>query len=125
RPRGDVRIVDQLHKLRTTGAMRAEAFDVISERGRAQREDDIATGAKPYERLAHRGQEDGEQSMVLWETAPARHWRHPHGCVVPLGETHDFVPRAVAVHGGTNHERWTRRVVERIADRGEHARVDQ
>ena len=122
RPRRGARVVDELDELRALGKVRTEAFDVISERGRAEREDEIVPGEELHDPLAHRGQEAGEERMVFGEAAPARHRADPHGRVVPLGEAHDLVPGAIAVDGGAHDECGALRAVERIADRGQHTR---
>ena len=103
--------------------MRPGAFDVIGERGSAECEDYIVPSKKTHDLLAHRRKEAGEERVVLGEAAASRHRRCPYRCVVPFGEPHHVAPGAVAVDRRTDHESRTRRRVERLANRVQHARL--
>lgn len=96
--------------------MRAEAFDVIGERGRAEREHEIVPVEPCDDLLANRGQEAGEQRMVFRKAAAPRHRRDVHARPVPLGEAHDVVPCSRAIDGRADHERRAPRGVERVAE---------
>jgi hypothetical protein len=123
RPRGDLRIFDQLHEMRSGSQMRPRPLDVIGERRGAEREDDVVGREQIDDPLSHRRQETGEERMILGEAAAPGHRRHPDGGVVPLGEVDDVVPGLVAIDRRAHDERRTPRRVERVADRLQHARL--
>ena len=103
--------------------MRSGAFDVVGERGRSEREDDVMSREKVHDLLAHRRKEPGKEGVILREAAAPRHRRYPHRGIMPFSEPHHVVPGAVAIDRRADHEGRTQRCVERLANRVEHPRL--
>ena len=105
--------------------VRTETLDVVREHRRAKREDQIVAVETLDDLFADRGQEPRKEAMPLGKAAARRHRTHPHERLMPLGERHHLIPRAVSIDAGAHHEHGTLAAIEPCRDGVDERRIGE
>ena len=84
--------------------MRALTLDVIREHRCAEHQDQVAPLKRCHDAGAVRGQEAGEQRMLLGKAVARGQRAYPDRGLVLFGQGDDFLPRPIARNRGTDDE---------------------
>src|SRR5881396_3818645 len=84
--------------------MRTVSLDVVGEDRSAEHQDQVAPLEAGDDLLAVRRQKACEERVLLGKAVAGREGTHPHGGLVPLGESDDFLPGPISGDRGADDD---------------------